>query len=247
MTGLTIRRHYLCAGLLLALLFWGVRDCRAQIPAADRPDVQVVVMPYPTGTWGVSLVYPHKVPRAQADQQFKQLLALGGWKSSADEWEERGLERNSELMQSPDAKGIEAEPVMSSLTFQTTGNIVDVADGTMSLEPFARAFRDLKRIHVTYLLPATFKFRGVRDFHDENVDVAALGQQGAWTYVVNIKNHQLSALHLPRYEIVRSGAQFQQAKAAAEKAVRLRRMVGTGAVVLLALATGMFVWLWTRR
>ena len=232
---------------MLALFVCITGRAGAQISAGTKPDVQVVVIPYPTGAWGVAMVYPGKVKRGDAEKRSKELMTLGGWKGTSYEWEERGLERDPKLTKMPDAQGIEAVPVMSSLTLQTTGKVVDFSDGTMAVEPFVRAFRDLSRIHVTYLLPPTFKFRGMREYHDKNVDVQAQGEQGAWTYVVNIKNHQLSALNLPRYETAKPDARFEQASVAAEKARRLRRLVGTGAVVLLAAATGMFVWLWTRR
>lgn len=243
----TTKIQNFAAAMLLAFFLSLPGRAGAQIAGGRKPDVQVVVMPYPTGAWGVAMVYPGKVKRADAEKRSKELLAFGGWKGNSYEWEERGLERDPKLTKLPDAQGIEGVPVMSSLTLQTTGKVVDLGDGTMAVEPFVRAFRDLNRVHVTYLLPPTFKFRGLREFHDKNVDVQAQGEQGSWTYVVNIKNHQLSALNLPRYETVKPDARFEQASAAAEKARRLRRLVGTGAVVLLAVATGMFVWLWTRR
>jgi hypothetical protein len=223
-----------------------------QIMSVAKPDVQIVVMqmPYTLGTWGVTMVYPKKVSRAEAEQRYKELLRLTGWKGTDFQWEERGFERaaNVEGVPQETTKGLEPVPIMSSLTFQTTGNVVDVADGTMPIESLTRAFRDLNRVHVTFLLPATFTFRGVRHFQDNNLDLEVSGQQGTWTYVANIKNHRLEALNLPRYELVKTDANLQQAKAAQLNQLKQRRrLIGTGAVVLLAAATGMFVWLWTRR
>lgn len=224
------------------------REEQSQIEAGNRPDVQIVVMPYPTGKWGVAMVYPQKVSRAEADRRMQRLLQIGGWKGSDVLWENKALQMADEVRKMPGARDLKAEPVMSSLTFQTGGNVVDLADGTMQIEPFARAFRDLSRVHVTYLLAPTFPFRGVRHYSDANLDIQASGQQGAWTYVVNIKNHNLESLNLPRYELVKPKGQTQSATNSRLEAMRRqRRMVGAGLVVVLAAATGMFVWLWTRR
>lgn len=220
----------------LMLLLGGVRAASAQITSVDKPDVQIVVMAHPSGQWAVSTVYPGKVARAAADAHVKRLLAVSGWKASGpSQWENRALER----VDSP--FGLKAQPVMSSLTFLTNSPVVDWEKATLPVEPFARAFRDLSRVHVTFFVPggrAAFPFRGLRNFADPRVDIAFSGGQGAYTYVLNIKDHQLEALNLPRFEVVKPRANVRSA--ALREAIRARRRLALGGLVVLAAGAAAF-------
>jgi hypothetical protein len=231
---------------LAALLGVSAAAAHAQIPGKFVPDVQVVVAPRAGGEWVVSAVYSKRVPRAQAEGRVKRLLGLTGWKGTQFEFEERALERDAKKLPA-DIEPLPPVPVMSSLTFLTGGKVVDMADGTMPLEPFARAYRDLNRIHVTYLVPGKFAFKGLRRFADNNVDIALSEGQGAWTYVVNIKNHRLDSLGLPRYEVLKSERAVQSAQASPGGLRARKTLFGTGLVVLLAAGAGAVAYLWTNR
>jgi hypothetical protein len=218
----------------------------AQISGKVIPDVQVVVVPFGGGQWAVSAVYPKRIPRAQAEGRVQRLLSLTGWKGAQFAFEDRALERVATNVKLEDGP-LPPVPVMSSLTFLTRGKVVDTADGTMPLEPFARAYRDLNRIHVTYLVPGKFPFKGLRRFTDNNVDIALSEGQGAWTYVVNIKNHRLDALGLPRYEVLKPERTVQSAQDDTGGLNARKTVFGTGLVVLLAAGAGAVAYLWTNR
>jgi hypothetical protein len=121
----------------------------------------VVVLPDPVmaGKWNVSVTYPAVVKRAQSEGHLKRLLALSGWKATDVAYEDRGLATNDG--KSRNNRGPQ-DPAMSSVSFLTDAQIVDWRNGTLPVEPFARTFRDLKSVYVTYFVPGSFPFRGLR-------------------------------------------------------------------------------------
>ncbi|MBC8104828.1 MAG: hypothetical protein H7Z41_19815 [Cytophagales bacterium] len=164
------------------------------ISTATVPDVQIVVSPDSTGQWVVAAVYPIKVERKKAESRARQMLTLGKWKGNGLLFENKALER----IENP--KGMAPPPVMSSVTLSTPANLVNYADGTVSLEPFIRAYRDLNRLHILFLVPGTFTYRGPRTFRDSDLEMNYASGGSALTYVVQVKNHALGPLRLPRLE-----------------------------------------------
>lgn len=223
------------------LLPAGAQMVNAPIPTQRIPDVQVIAFPLPTHEWAVTTVYPKVVSQADAQGRVNRLLALTGWKANGMEFKNKALERA--------ASDTPKAAVMSSVTFRTTGGVVDLVDGTMPLVPFARAFRDLQRVHITYIIPGkTFTFRGIRQFSDNNLDLSLSQGQGAYTYVLNIKNHNLDALQLPRYETLKEGQGTQTAAGGAVSHPSLPTVwVGTGLAVLLAFGAGAMAYLLFAR
>jgi len=218
----------------------------AMMDTRQKPDVQVVVMPGPEGKWIVSSVYPRKVSRADADARYKRLISVSGWKGSDVAFENKTLDRTPSNFKN----GFAPLPVMSSLTFSTEATIVNWSTGVIEIEPFARAFRDLSRVHITYVVPGKFDFRGLREYSDKNVNVSLSGGDGAYTYIVTIKNHGADALGLPRYETLRANSPTRTADAARPKAgmtAKTRRVVGTGIVFLFAISAAALVYAVTQR
>ncbi|MES2464390.1 MAG: hypothetical protein V4671_27840, partial [Armatimonadota bacterium] len=166
------------------------------ISTANVPDVQIVVSPDPTGQWVIAAVYPSKTDRKKAEARAKEMLALGKWQTSGLLFENQALERKD------NPKGMAPPPVMSSVTLSTKGNIVNYADGTIDLEPFIRAYRDLGRLNLLFLVPGTFKYRGPQGHSDEDIDLKYASGGSALTFVVQVKNPKLEKLRLPRHEPV---------------------------------------------
>jgi hypothetical protein len=209
----------------------------ASAPAApapkQMPDVTILVAPIPNNQWMISMVYAKKVPKKEADARATRLVQLTGWHTGDAVFTDRALEGTP--------LGGEA-PVLSSLTFPAIGNMVDVADGTVSLEPFLLAFRDLNRVHLTVLNPGPFNFRGLREHHDDNVDITLNAGQGAWTYVANIKNHRAERLNLPRYH-----QEPPKETAAKGRAGTIPKPLILGGLVLVALVAGGAAFALVRR
>jgi hypothetical protein len=152
------------------------------------PDAQIMVAPgMQTEGWSVAVVYPKSVSHADSAKALKQLALITGWKFDAPKFEDKRL---NDLSGKPSG-------VMSSVSFHTTANLVDYRTGVLTLEPFLRAYRDLNRVNVTYIVPGTFVVRSLPSFSDKNIEIALSGQEGLFTYTANIKNHELGALNLP--------------------------------------------------
>jgi hypothetical protein len=199
------------------------------ISTATVPDVQIVISPDPSGQWVVAAVYPNKTDRKKAEDRAKEMLTLGKWKGSGLLFENKALERTD------NPKGMAALPVMSSVTFSTPGNIVNYADGTVSLEPFIRAYRDLDKINLLFLIPGTFKYRGPKSYQDNDIEMLYVSGGSALTYVVQVKNHSLGALQLPRFEPTASVASSaQKGKSGAGKSAKM-----IGVIVLAVVAAGL--------
>ena len=214
----------------------------AAIPTQRVPDVQVVVFPLPTHEWAITTVYPKIIARTTAEARVKRLLGITGWEGSTTEFKNKALERV--------AANAPPSPPMSSLTFRTPGRVVNLSDGTMPLEPFIRAFRDLERVHITYIIPGnTFTFRGLREYSGQDIEIALSQGEGAYTYVLNIKNHNLDTLQLPRYETLKpgSGTTTTQVTPKSGFIAPAPVVVGTGLAVLLAAGAGTAAYLFFTR
>ncbi|WP_309685012.1 hypothetical protein [Armatimonas sp.] len=223
-----MRRQLLA--LAAALTLTGA--ARAQM---NMPDVQIMVAPG-LGNWTVAVVYPRQVPHAETEARLKRLSTITSWKFEKLEFEDKRLDRNAMDSRDPDVKkavkNVGPAPVMSSVSFQTSANLVDPAQGTLALEPFLRAFRDQNRVNVTYLISGPFTYRGPRQFTDNRVEISLSAQEGAFTYQTLLKDHKFEQLNLPTKEVAK-----QESYRAAENtsAPGRRLLLGTGLVALLAL------------
>jgi hypothetical protein len=167
------------------------------VDTAAVPDVQIVVTPdLAHSTWIVAAVYPHVVPRAVAVARAQAVLTLSGWAGGAVDYQ-------NQTLVSIDPHRAGTPPRMSSATFSTPADIVDWRTGGVLLEPFVRAYRDVRRLNVLFLVPYRgFIFHGPRRYSDANVDISLVVGPGAYTYVVRIKNNRFGALGLPVTEPV---------------------------------------------
>ena len=233
------RQQLLGAVVLLTLALPG----RAQV---SMPDVQIMVAPG-LGSWSVAAVYPKAVPHAETQARLKRLASVTGWKMEKLAFEDRRLDRSAMESQDPkiqrEAKAVGAAPVMSSASFQTSANLVDPAQGTLALEPFLQAFRDVNRVNITYLIPGQFAYKGPKQFSDSRVDMSLFSQGGAYTYQVQLKDHKFETLNLPIKEVAR-----QESYRSAENSSAPRRLLlGTGLVALLALGVAGVAYALTQR
>ena len=211
------------------------------IPTATAPDVQIVVSPDPTGQWVVAAVYPSKTDRKKAEARVKEMLSLGQWKGNGLSFENKALDRVDEV------KGAAPLPIMSSAAVTTPGNIVHYADGTIPLEPFIRAYRDLNRINILFLVPGTFKYRGPHRYRDDDIEVTYASGGAAFTYVVLIKNHGLKTVHLPQVEAATASV-APTAKAGKSGPNKTVKMVAVIGLALLAAGLAFFgVQRWNTR
>jgi hypothetical protein len=179
------------------------------------------------------------------------LLKATGWKAGDVAYENRSLRHSDgEGRDAPGSSG----PPMSSASFTTDAAVIDRASGTLPVGPFARAFRDLSLLYVTFFVPGEFAFQGLRRHSDADLDVALNEADGAYTYVVSVKNPRMEAPNLPRFQAVppdgtpRRAAPHRGTPAGGPAAAPgWRFALATCLVVMLAAGAGLFVYSWTRR
>jgi hypothetical protein len=226
--------------LLLAIVSCLAPKAIAQEGEQNRmPEAQVVIAPEfssPTtlSGWNISMVYPKLVPRVTVQGRANRLAALAKWRIDKLEFEDRGLERAGQQVK-------KSTDVMSSVTFRTDATLVDYPNGLLAVEPFALALRDLGRVHVTYLIPGYFEYKGVKRYNDDNIAVDLTGNKGVYTYTLVIKNHQTNAFNLPVREAVTPEKTRIATAPTATKAIRW------GIIVALAAGMGCIVYALVNR
>ena len=146
--------------------------------AASRPDVQIVVLVLPTGSYAVSSVYPTQVPQAAAQARIARLLKLTGWHATN--------RRFSDV--SPDAKRSLVK--LSAASFET-GDAVIGTDGTVDWEPFLRAFGDVRRVNVACFTPANWLYKGATQFDSPRLSLTVTPVPGSVTLAAAIKQPAL--------------------------------------------------------
>ncbi|GAB4466456.1 MAG: hypothetical protein OHK0029_37810 [Armatimonadaceae bacterium] len=166
-------------------------DGAVPLAITQTPDVVVIAFPFPGGQWMLSTVYSQKVERGTAEKRVKDWEARTGWAAGNLEFENRALDQVGNDF------GVKA-PVMSSLSFSTNGALVG-SDGTVALEPFLLAFRDLETVHVVFATPQGFDYKGVRDFESDQVSVSCFAGQGSVSCQTKIKDHNAQSFDLPRF------------------------------------------------
>jgi hypothetical protein len=232
----------------LACLLCAGKTASAQgTPQTPPIDAQVIVAPLPSGQWAISEVYPAQISRATEESRLNGLMQAGRWTANGATYEDRGLglKRNDgkPLDRTHEDKQAPSDAVMSSASAMTNGKVVDITDGTIDIAPFVLSLRDLSRVNIVYLIPPSlgFRFRGFRHFEDSHLAADLAVRQGTYVYTVNIKDHRLADLALPRYEAT------QNAPLAAESGGGRPRALATTLILGLALGAGLLVYLWATR
>lgn len=159
-----------------------------------RPDVQIVVLGLPTGTYAVSSVYAKQVPKAVAQGRIDKLLALTKWQATSRKFSDAPAVPNP-LRDDKTPKGN-----LSAASFETTAAIY-AADGTIDWEPFLQAFGDVERINLICFTGTDFAYRGPVQFDTDRITFSASSGQGTVAAVANIKKPEPSPVSfgLPKY------------------------------------------------
>lgn len=223
-----MRQHWI-PGIALIFLT-STAYCQTPPSIATKPDVQILIAPGVDG-WTIATVYPGKVARSETQARLRRLRLLTRWPVEGLAFEDRQLDRETASVANPTQSGA-ARPVMSSATFQTSGNLVDFSQGTLAVEPFLVAFRDFSRIHITYLGLRNFKFQGLSRFRDSRVELSLIPLEDTFTYQATLTDHQFELLNLP----LRDSPQQESANTTVNSTSPNRRLLlGIGAVGVIAL------------
>jgi len=148
-----------------------------------QPDVLILVMggmgPYDQCAINYNSVVDLKTAQTDLDTVAK----LGDWRPS----NEKGETKSS--------GGPKPIPT-TSITWQAQG-IIGYSNGTLPLEPFVTAFKRFKYIEVDYIVPSSFRFRGLKDFNNRFVNVQLSQPGNSYRYRVVVKDDSFTKLDLP--------------------------------------------------
>jgi hypothetical protein len=96
-------------------------------------------------------------------------------------------------------------PVMSSATVLVTGAPLNPIEGTIALEEYLLALRELNTVHLTFATPPNFVYRGPRQHKNEAVEISCSAGQGSVSCVAKINDHTAEKLNLPRFGTEETG------------------------------------------
>lgn len=157
------------------------------------PDVQVMVGPGARG-YTVAFVFPKKVDVKLVRSLVDTYAALSGAPVSDLTIETSRLEHE------PGAK-VEKEPLMTSATFETKAELVNRQAGGFFPEKFIVALQQFDRVQVTFLVEQAFAYTRARHLENENLVVDVFGQQGAFTFVANIRKRPVTEFVIPEQDV----------------------------------------------
>lgn len=192
---------------------------------SQTPDVVIWIDARTPGANGISITYPSVVKRSKAENHLALLLQETGWTASNINITDTSL---SESGENP----------MTSVEF-TVVQSVQYDKGILPIEPFVRAFRDMKTIVLVYMLPEGFRFGGYENFENEYVKIVLRRGTNTYEYTISVKKADFDSLGLPEVGL----KQATEPDAGASK-------VGTLATVLvlvLALLAAALVYMLTSR
>ena len=131
---------------------------------------------------------------------------------------------------------------MTSVTFQTAGVTPSGGDTTIRLEPWAVGLRSYRTLAVTYIMPSTFKFNGLRTYQDNHVQIALDQEQSTLTYHIHVLDGgNYTNLGLP---LTQAAQQMQQAGLQPRRKLKL---LGILVVGLVAAGVGYAVYMLLSR
>lgn len=156
------------------------------------PGVQVMVGPGARG-YTVAFVFPKKVDTKLVKMHVDRFVELSNAPVS-------GLTiETSRLEHEPGAK-IAKEPLMTSATFETKAELVGRQVGAFFPEKLILALEQYDRIQVTFLVEQAFVYTKARHFENDNLVVDVFGQQGAFTFVANIRKRPITEFVIPEQD-----------------------------------------------
>lgn len=136
----------------------------------------------PAASW-ISITYPKVVPRATAETHLGRLLQETGWKAS-----------NLSITDGSIMKS--GENAMTSVEFSIPAAF-DLGSGYLPIEPIVKAFQGASEVQIQYMVPQTFRFRGLRDFENKYVRIKLYSGNNAYRYSIHLKVREFDTLDLP--------------------------------------------------
>ena len=172
--------------LTLAMGMPGWAQTAPPIPSGP-PDVLVLVYQRPGMGDQVNITYPRLIPHAQAQRDVAALAQAAGWTPGASRITDAA----------PPVQGRGKISAMTSVALDAP-NVVQNETHAFPLEAFIRAFRSYKRLVLVFFVASEFQFQGLKQFADNDVQIAMEQHGSAYTYQIQILNPQFDHLNLPQ-------------------------------------------------
>ncbi len=205
-----------------AMAFGAVSPGRAQAPPnaalLGQPDVLVLVYQQPGQADLVDITYARTVPHAQAQRDLSALAQATGWAIGPS----RVTDGSAPVQQ---------KMPMTSSVFTFPG-VVQPETHAFPIEPFVTAFRPYKRLALIFSVGPGFQFQGLRDYADNNVQIAMEQRGSVFTYQIKVLNPQFTHLDLPRTQSA-AGAAVTATRRAAPWVLFLGVLAAAGAAGVL--------------
>jgi len=184
---LNAARQRIFIGVVTGLLAGTFVHAVHAAPAANQPNILMLVYAGTDGRDTVGLTYPKAVPHAQAKSDLQALAASTGWVPSHVNIEDAL------------APLVGSKQLMTSVDFVARG-VIPAQGRYLPVEPIVSALRNYPHVAVTYMVGDKYDFQGLREYNDKYVSIALDARGNAYTYHILVHDPKFPKLNLPIYQ-----------------------------------------------
>lgn len=148
------------------------------------PDALVWISATDPSVTYISITFPRIIQKARADSYLASILKYTGWSAS-------GIKITSDS-----ASGNGGNP-MTAIEFASP-QLAAAQDGTLPIEPFIKALRDLKSIQMLVMTYPGFRYAGVGSFENRYVKISLAAGQNSLNFSIDVKDPRFTDLGLPK-------------------------------------------------
>lgn len=171
---------------MTVLVVWGVAQPASPQPDWTRqPEVIVMLFVQPEGNYVMTWTYNRRVPHAQARQQVEAFTRWTGRTIANLEIGDDSLKRNAK-----------PNELMTVVSF-ASGGLVNLAEGTIDLNPILRTFADAKTLQVYVALPRAVDYKGYYAFATPRTDMWTVAEPRMWRTLVVLKDPRSAFSEIP--------------------------------------------------
>jgi hypothetical protein len=171
----------LTAGCVLLAGLVGSASAQTSTTSREMPDVLVLVLSGVAPVDQVSINYSTEVPESAAKADISALAKETAWLVASERVTTRTV-RDSKT---------------TSASFNTVA-VVNYSEGVLNTAPFINVLRRFPSIEINYLVSDSFKFRGLKDFENEFVNVHLDRRGSSYLYRIRVKDSSFDKLVLPQ-------------------------------------------------
>lgn len=176
------RSFYLLIMLILCVSA-SIADETKSVQQMKVPDALIWISATSQAGTSVSITFANVISEERAQQYLANLLKETGWSAQ-------------NIVITSDKASNENKNPMTSIEFQAPQFVI-TPDGNFILEPFIKAFRDLKNIQILIMTYPNFQYKGFRNFENKYVKISLTESTNSYNFSIDIKNPNFTNLGLP--------------------------------------------------